>query len=602
MHSDATPYWKRAGIRLIPLLVAVAAIGLSLTDRTSAAQRATKLAPAANAPKAQTAKDSGRAVVRPPSTPPANAASQREEKNGRQQTTQGGTKTNTIARNGLPRRPLPGEAGFTGVPPRGERRFISNEMVFHTGANVSPQAVEAAARRLGLTPLGAQSLTLTGGKLFRFRLGEGRQVADAVRALEAEKLGTAQPNYVYSLQQNVASPPTLPAGDAAQYAVSKLRLRDVHRWSVGKDVSVAVIDSQIDAAHPDLAGAFGEQFNAVGKAEKPDNHGTGMAGAIVAHGNLLGVAPGARILAVNAFSPDQQNSAQATTQHVLAGIDWAIEKGARIINMSFAGPYDPMLQLALKKAHEKSIVLIAAAGNAGPRSQPLYPAADENVIAVTAIDANNRLLPQANQGPYIALAAPGVSVLEPAANAGYQLTSGTSVAAAHVSGVAALIIERKPDIDFAALEKILFSTAKDLGPKGRDSQFGFGLVDPYRALDALADKVAADHSQSPTAAAATSAATTVSETFRVSQLAPGGAPIPAPRSTEPEGDDVHASVEKKRLACRQEGASKGMRGPDLQDYVVICVAEARLACLKQAVAQKVRGAERRNFLNSCLGS
>jgi subtilisin family serine protease len=121
-------------------------------------------------------------------------------------------------------------------------------------------------------------------------------------------------------------------------------------------------------------------------------------------------------------------------------------------------------------------VLIAAAGNAGARSQPLYPAADENVIAVTAIDANDRPVPQANQGPHIALAAPGVSVLEPAANAGYQLNTGTSVAAAQVNGVAALIIERKPDIDFAALEKILFSTAKDLGPKGRDSQFGFGLV------------------------------------------------------------------------------------------------------------------------------
>jgi subtilisin family serine protease len=466
MHPGATPYWKRAGIRLIPLLVAVAAIGLSLTDRTSAAPRVAKPAPAANAPKPQNGKDAGRTVARPPSAPPANAASQREEKNGRQQAAQGGAKTNTIARNGLPRRPLPGEAGFTGVPPRGERRFISNEMVFHSGANVSPQAVEAAARRLGLTPLGAQSLTLTGGRLFRFRLGEGRQVADAVRALEAEKLGTAQPNYVYSLQQNAASAPTLPAGDAAQYAVIKLRLRDVHRWSVGKDVPVAVIDSQIDAAHPDLAGAFGEQFDAVGKTDKADNHGTGMTGAIVAHRRLLGVAPGARILAVHAFSPDQQNSAQATTQHVLAGIDWAIEKGARIINMSFAGPYDPMLQLALKKAHDKGIVLIAAAGNAGPRSQPLYPAADENVIAVTAIDADDRLLPQANQGRHIALAAPGVGVLEPAANAGYQLTTGTSVAAAHVSGVAALIIARKPDIDFAALEKILFSTAKGPGSEG----------------------------------------------------------------------------------------------------------------------------------------
>src|SRR6516162_9173491 len=597
MHPGVAPYWKRAGIRLIALLAVVAAIGLSLTDRTSAAQRVAKSAPAAIAPKPPNGKD--RAVARPPSAPPANASSQREEKNGRQQAAQGGAKTNTIARNGLPRRPLPGEAGFTGVPPRGERRFISNEMVFHSGANVSPQAVEAAARRLGLTPLGAQSLTLTGGRLFRFRLGEGRQVADAVRALEAEKLGTAQPNYVYSLQQNAASAPTLPASDAAQYAVSKLRLRDVHRWSVGKDVPVAVIDSQIDAAHPDLAGAFGEQFDAGGKTDKADNHGTGMTGAIVAHRRLLGVAPGARILAVHAFTPDQQNSAQATTQHVLAGIDWAIEKGARIINMSFAGPYDPMLQLALKKAHDKGIVLIAAAGNAGPRSQPLYPAADENVIAVTAIDADDRLLPQANQGPHIALAAPGVGVLEPAANAGYQLTTGTSVAAAHVSGVAALIIARKPDIDFASLEKILFSTAKDLGPKGRDSQFGFGLVDPYRALDALADKVAADR---PTAAPAASAATAVSETFRVSQLAPGGAPIAAPRGTQAEADDVRASVEKKRLVCRQEGASKGMRGPDLQDYVVICVAEARLACLKQAVAQKVRGAERRDFLNSCLGS
>jgi subtilisin family serine protease len=270
--------------------------------------------------------------------------------------------------------------------------------------------------------------------------------------------------------------------------------------------------------------------------------------------------------------------------------------------MSFAGPYDPMLQLALKKAHDKGIVLIAAAGNAGARSPPLYPAADENVIAVTAVDANDRLLPQANRGSHIALAAPGVSVLEPAANAGYQLTTGTSVAAAHVSGVAALIIERKPDIDIAALEKILFSTAKDLGPKGRDSQFGFGLVDPYRAIDALAEKVAADHSRGLTGAAPTPTVTTVSETFRVSQLAPGAAPIPAPRSTEPESDDARASVEKKRLACRQEGASKGMRGPDLQDYVVVCVAEARLACLKQAVAQKIRGPDRRGFLNSCLGS
>ena len=101
--------------------------------------------------------------------------------------------------------------------------------------------------------------------------------------------------------------------------------------------------------------------------------------------------------------------------------------------MSFAGPYDPMLQLAMKKAHDKGIVLIAAAGNMGPKSPPLYPAADPNVIAVTAIDRNDRLFAGANQGPHIAVAAPGVEIIEPAPNASYQVTTGTSVAAAHVS-------------------------------------------------------------------------------------------------------------------------------------------------------------------------
>jgi len=122
-----------------------------------------------------------------------------------------------------------------------------------------------------------------------------------------------------------------------------------------------------------------------------------------------------------------------------------------------------------------------------------------------------------------------------------------------------------------------------LGRKGRDSQFGFGLVDPYRALSALEPKVAADHPAPPVAAPAQTkplaadtkplAAATPPATFAVSQLAPGAAPTAAPRSAD--ADDTRASVEKKRFACRQEGMNKGMRGPDLQDYVVVCLAEAR---------------------------
>ena len=105
-----------------------------------------------------------------------------------------------MARNGLPHRPFPGEAGFTGVPPRGETRFVSNEMVFHAPSNVSAQAVDAAARRLGLVAVSSQNLTLSGGTLFHFRIDNGRQVSDVVREFEAENIGVAQPNYMYRLQ------------------------------------------------------------------------------------------------------------------------------------------------------------------------------------------------------------------------------------------------------------------------------------------------------------------------------------------------------------------------------------------------------------------
>jgi Subtilase family len=409
----------------------------------------------------------------------------------------------------IARRPMIGERGFTGVPPAGESRFLTNEMVFHVPANVSPQVVDNVARRYGLNTIGSQSFNLSGGTLFRFRITDGRPVADVIRALEAENIGVAQPNYVFRLQQDTALAARGTPGASSQYIVDKLRLVDVHRMAIGSNVLVAVIDSEIDAKHPELAGAVVDEFDAIGNHDKPHLHGTGMAGAIAAHRKLVGIAPGVRLLAVHAFSSNTTDSAQATSAHILMGIDWAIRKGAKVINMSFAGPDDPMLQLALQKAHDKGVVLIGAAGNMGPKSPPLYPAADPNVIAVTATDAKDQLLAQANRGPYVAVAAPGVDILEPAPNGGYQLTTGTSVAAAHVSGIVALLLDRDPTLDVAAIRDILTSSAKHPGAKanpgakgdlvsnGRDDQFGWGLVDPYRALTELDARMARDRSKNP---------------------------------------------------------------------------------------------------------
>jgi len=146
-------------------------------------------------------------------------------------------------------------------------------------------------------------------------------------------------------------------------------------------------------------------------------------------------------------------------------------------------------------------VLVAAAGNAGPQSRPLYPAAYPDVIAVTATDADDRLFDKANRGTHIAVAAPGVAILAAAPGESYQMQSGTSFSAAQVSGIAALLLERNRQLDPVAIRRILTSTARDLGPAGHDDQFGAGLVDAFGAVSSAAPRTS-DVSASPATAPA----------------------------------------------------------------------------------------------------
>jgi len=136
----------------------------------------------------------------------------------------------------------------------------------------------------------------------------------------------------------------------------------------------------------------------------------------------------------------------------------------------------------LAAAREKGMVLIAAAGNGGPKSAPLYPAADADVVAVTATDDRDGVFAMANRGGYIAVAAPGVDILALAPDESLQITTGTSVAAAHVSAVAALLLECKPALTPADLRAIITATAKPLASAKRQAEFGAGLVDAYGAV------------------------------------------------------------------------------------------------------------------------
>lgn len=386
-----------------------------------------------------------------------------------------------------PRRTQANRRGASGAPPANERRLVPDEVVIELPNSVGAQQIEALQRRHRLTRLESQAFQLSGTTLYRWRFAGSRSVATVVRELEADRLvAWAQPNYLFMLQQSE----TRTGGDAAQYGLAKLRLPQAHALAKGDNVLVAVIDSAIDGNHPELAGSIAGTFDALTTTATPHQHGTAIASLIAAHGRLMGSAPDAKILAVRAFDP-KDAGAQGTTFNILKSLDWAAAQGARVINMSFAGPTDPAIHRSLEAARKKGIVLVAAAGNAGAKSPPLYPAADPNVIAVSATDADDRLFEQSNRGRHITVAAPGAQILVAIPDNGYEMSSGTSYSAAEVSGIVALMLQRTPDLTPDKVKAILRATAKDLGPRGPDAMFGAGLADAYGAITADVVPVAA---------------------------------------------------------------------------------------------------------------
>lgn len=363
--------------------------------------------------------------------------------------------------------------------------YVAKEVLIEIAGTPTDAQADELARRHRLTRVQSQNFPLTNSTFFRWRITDGRSVDAVVRELAAGgNVKAAQRNNIFKLQQGVGSAPAKSEGDPLQYALAKMRLPEAHALSVGADVTVAVIDSGIDVTHPELAGVITGTFDALNNGEGPHPHGTSIAGVIASHGRLMGTAPSSHLLAIRAFGA-QKSGAESTSFLILKSLDYALAKNAQIINMSFAGPHDPAIERGLAVAAAKGVVLVAAAGNAGAKSPPLYPAADRNVIAVSATDQSDQLFTQSNRGKYVAISAPGVDILSPAPDGKYQMSSGTSLSAAYVSGVAALMIARNPQISSADIRATLLSTARDLGPKGRDDQFGAGQADAFSAVSAI---------------------------------------------------------------------------------------------------------------------
>lgn len=297
------------------------------------------------------------------------------------------------------------------------------------------------------------------------------------------------------------------------WAQQLLAPQRVQQFSTGSGVTVAVIDSGVDDSHPQLAGHVlpGWDFlrNTAGGNVDCASHGTAVASLIAAQRvngiGFAGLAPGVRILPVRVseHEEDAQGNAQgdSVSPDVFANaIKWAADHGARILNISLTLDHDyPSVADAVKYAQDKGCLVVAAVGNhhtdpANPPTPglgasapaqsdpPSYPAAYDGVLGVGAVAGDGTRLPVSQVGRYVDLVAPGGDVLAATRVSGYATFSGTSFAAPLVSAAAALVWSASPKLKNTDVAHRLEATADLLPRSGRTNEFGYGLVDPYRAV------------------------------------------------------------------------------------------------------------------------
>jgi subtilisin family serine protease len=285
--------------------------------------------------------------------------------------------------------------------------------------------------------------------------------------------------------------------ETVDWGLTLLRVPEQWRLTRGAGVRVAVLDTGIEASHPDLLGAIDQvrDFTAAGRspgsavAADRVGHGTHTAGVIGARRNdrgVVGVAPECRLLIGKVLGDDGAGADDA----VAAGIDWAVAAEADVLSLSLGSPSPSnAIAAAVARAVAAGRFVVCAAGNEGRDRSVNYPARLDDVVAVGAVDRRGQLAEFSSRGPEVDVCAPGQDILSTYLNAGYARLSGTSMAAPFVAGLAALVLAKHkarggdtPVTSPAELLEHLRRTATDAGPVGRDDGYGFGLVDPTRLL------------------------------------------------------------------------------------------------------------------------
>ncbi|MEZ0447688.1 S8 family serine peptidase [Cellulomonas sp. ICMP 17802] len=358
--------------------------------------------------------------------------------------------------------------------------YADDHVLVSWAPRTSSAQQRSAMTDAGVTPAGA----IPGTTYAQLAVGDEDPTAVVARLADDPRVAHVQLDHVRHATQWTSDP----ALEVAWPYIDLVRLPRAWDASTGSGVTVAVLDTGVSATHEDLVGAVLPGRDLVSDdldASDPEGHGTLVAGIIAAHANTkgsVGAAYGASILPVRVLD----SNGEGTDSTIAAGIAWAVAHGAKVLNLSLAGPDEsPLLLDAIQSAVAAGAVVVAAAGNDGTDA-PQYPAAYApqvaGLLAVSATDDDGALTSFSTWGDWISLAAPGFQIVGPSHAGGYVYASGTSLAAPFVAGVAALVRSKAGGLTPAAVEERLERTARDAGPRGMDPYYGFGVVDAAAAV------------------------------------------------------------------------------------------------------------------------
>lgn len=373
-------------------------------------------------------------------------------------------------------RRAPAPARQAVIPQRAQNELIA--------VGLEEEAI-AGMLQQGFTVEDRTQISLIGSEMVRLVVPRGMTLATA-RAAVAARSTTAAVDFNHFYQPQAEADKGCAGQDCAL-------VRDIVGWPAGENTGCAkpprigLIDTAINVDHVTLTNARLEviRLGEGDKAKSGAQHGTAVAALLIgaSDSRVPGLLPGAELVAVDAFKRFGKSTDIADTYDLVRALDLLVQRDVKVVNLSLTGPANAVLERSVKAAADRGMILVAAAGNDGPNAKPVYPAAYDDVIAVTAVDKARNPYRRAVRGDHVDIAAPGVGVWTAASVSGARQKTGTSFAAPFVTAAVSVLIAGEPDMPAESLEAKLRRFTDDIGKPGKDPVFGWGLLNARKLCE-----------------------------------------------------------------------------------------------------------------------